>query len=117
MTEFRNIPAFLERELRSQIETQQHWSSASQTYAPADALMQCLTDGWTLSPIVAQQAHRLGGRRHVNVYHFELSNGHQQVVMQVLDNPVVRRLVRERSLKIVRISGNDSTQQGKSIDA
>lgn len=106
----RNIPAFLESELRSAADSQPHWSSSSQTYAPADVLLQSLAEGWTLSPVIGQEEHLLGGGRRISVYYFELCKGDRQIVMQVHGNPVVRRLIRENALKIVLINRDESVR-------
>jgi hypothetical protein len=93
-------PSFLEMELRSN-DTRRHWSPSSQAYAPADVLLQYLAEGWTLSPVVGLEEHYHAGVRRVDVYHFELNRDGQNMVLPVQSNPVVRRLIAQRQLKIV----------------
>lgn len=99
-------PTFIEMELRSN-DTRRHWSSSSQTYAPADVLMAYLTDGWTLSPVVGLEEHWHAGVRRVDVYHFELSKENQTQVLPVQSNPVVRRLMHERQLRVVLLKSDN----------
>jgi len=70
-------------------------------YAPADVLMQYVADGWNISPIVGLEEHWHAGVRRVDVYHFELTNGEEAMVLPVQSNPVVRRLIARNGLRIV----------------
>ncbi|MCD4686351.1 MAG: hypothetical protein K8S97_10480 [Anaerolineae bacterium] len=98
-------PSFIELELRTN-DTRRHWSPSSQAYAPADVLLRYLATGWQVSPVVGLEEHYHAGVRRVDVYHFELLNGDQQQILPVQSNPVVRRLIQERGLRIVRLSGD-----------
>ncbi len=93
-------PSFIEMELRT-TDTRRHWSPSSQTYAPADVLMRYLAEGWQISPVVGLEEHWHAGVRRVDVYHFELSDGDETIVLPVQSNPVVRRLLHERQLRVV----------------
>jgi hypothetical protein len=93
-------PSFIEMELRSN-DTRRHWSSTSQTYAPADVLLRFLAEGWAISPIVGLEEHWHAGVRRVDVYHFELTKDEQSQVLPVQSNPVVRRLMHERQYRVV----------------
>jgi hypothetical protein len=94
--DMRNVPrAFIEMEQRS-VDKQRHWSSSSQPYVPADVLLEYLADGWDISSVVGREEGWFGGGRHIVVYYFELARNNQIVVMQVLGNPVVRRLVNQQ---------------------
>jgi hypothetical protein len=104
-------PSFVEMELRS-TDTRRHWSPSSQIYAPADVLLQYLADGWAISPVVGQEAHWHAGVRRVDVYHFELVKGEQAQVLPVQSNPIIRRLIQRRQLKIVLLKSNDVTLPG-----
>ena len=101
-------PSFIEMELRS-IDTRRHWSPSSQAYAPADVLLRYLAEGWTVSPIVGLEEHWHAGVRRVDVYHFELSKDNQSLVLPVQSNPVVRRLLNERQLRVVLLKRDDVT--------
>lgn len=102
------VPSFIEMELRSN-DTRRHWAPSSQAYAPADVLLRYLSTGWQVSPVVGLEEHYHAGVRRVDVYHFELLKGDQQQILPVHSNPVVRRLIQERGLRIVRLS-NDARE-------
>jgi hypothetical protein len=102
---------FIEMELRS-TDTRRHWSASSQAYAPADVLMRYLADNWTISPIVGLEEHWHAGSRRVDVYHFELTKDTQSLVIPVQSNPVVRRLIQERQLRIVLLKRDDVALSG-----
>ncbi len=95
-------PSFLEAELRT-TDTKRHWSPSSQHYAPADVLLGFLADGWELSPVIGLEEHWHAGVRRVDVYHFELTKGDRTMVVPVHSNPIIRRLIEERGLKIVML--------------
>ena len=96
-------PSFLEMEMRT-LDTRRHWSPTSQTYAPADVLMRYLATGWQINPVVGLEEHYHAGVRRVDIYHFELAKGEEQHILPVQSNPVVRRLLHERSLRVVVIA-------------
>ena len=98
--------SLMEREQRS-LDQGRHWSSSSQTYAPADVLLEYLADGWDISSVVGHEEYWYGGGRHVAVYYFELTKDNQALVLPILGNPIVRRLVRQRQLRIVRLTWGD----------
>jgi hypothetical protein len=104
----RAAPSFIEMELRSS-DTRRHWSPSSQAYAPADVLLQYLANGWVISPVVGLEEHWHAGVRRVDVYHFELTNEDDTVVLPVQSNPVVRRLMRQRQLKVVLLKRDNIT--------
>lgn len=99
-------PSFIEMELRSS-DTRRHWSPMSQLYAPADVLIQYLAEGWTISPVIGLEEHWHAGVRRVDVYHFELTKEGQAQVLPVQSNPIVRRLIQQRQLKIVLLKRDD----------
>jgi hypothetical protein len=105
-------PSFIEMELRSN-DTRRHWSPSSQTYAPADVLIQYLADGWTISPVVGLEEHWHAGVRRVDVYHFELTKEEQVQILPVQSNPIVRRLMNERQLKVVLLKRDEVSVTGK----
>lgn len=93
-------PSYIEMELKTN-DTRRHWSPSSQMYAPADVLIQYVADGWIISPIVGLEEHWHAGARRVDVYHFELTNEDESIVLPVQSNPVVRRLIAQHGLRIV----------------
>jgi hypothetical protein len=93
-----------EMEQRSS-DKRRHWSSLSQTYAPADILLDYLADGWAISPVVGQKETWHGGGRHIVIYYFEITKNDQVLTIPVLGNPVVHRLVYERHLQTVWLTG------------
>jgi hypothetical protein len=99
-------PPFVEMEQRS-ADKRRHWSSSSQTYVPADVLLEYLADGWDISAVVGREECWYGGGRHITVYYFELTRDYRAVVMPVLGNPVVRRLVGQRQLRVVLLTCDD----------
>ncbi len=94
------VPSFVGVELRS-AGKRRHWSPSSQTYAPVDVLLEYLVADWNLNPVVGLEKFWYGGGRHVAVYYVELTKGNQTVVMPVHANPVVRRLIVERQLRVM----------------
>jgi len=96
-------PSFIEAELRS-TDTRRHWSSASQAYAPGDVLVRHLVEGWAISPIVGLEEYFHAGVRRVDIYHFELLKDDRTLTIPVQSNPVVRRLITERNLRVVMLS-------------
>jgi hypothetical protein len=94
------VPSFIEMKQRS-ADKRRHWSSSSQTYVPADVLLEYLADGWVISSVVGQEECWHGGGRHITVYYSELTRSHQAVVMPVLGNPIVRRLMNQQQLRVV----------------
>jgi hypothetical protein len=106
-------PMFIEMELRT-TDTRRHWSASSQAYAPADVLMRYLADNWTISPVVGLEEHWHAGSRRVDVYHFELTKEEESVVLPVQSNPVVRRLLQERQLRVVLLKRDDVHMSGNS---
>ena len=100
------VPSFIEMEQRSANKLR-HWSSSSQTYVPADVLLEYLADGWDISSVVGREECWLGGGRHITVYYFELTRNNQAVVMPVLGNPIVRRLMDQQHLRAVLLKSDD----------
>ncbi|MBN1681814.1 MAG: hypothetical protein JW966_16155 [Anaerolineae bacterium] len=101
-------PSFIEMELRSN-DTRRHWSASSQRYAPADVLLQRLVDEWNISPVIGLEEHWHAGVRRVDVYHFELTKGEVIEMLPVQSNPVVRRLIQQRDLKVVLLKRDKVT--------
>lgn len=105
----RPAAAFLEMELRS-TDTRRHWSPTSQAYAPADVLLQYLTEDWQISPVVGLEEHWHAGIRRVDVYHFELTKEGQALIIPVQSNPVVRRLIAHQGLKVVMLKRDTNVE-------
>jgi hypothetical protein len=96
--------------------TRRHWSASSQAYAPADVLMRYLADNWTISPVVGLEEHWHAGSRRVDVYHFELVKAEESLVLPVQSNPVVRRLLQERQLRVVLLKRDEVDMSGSGQD-
>ena len=96
----------MEMERRS-VDKRRYWSPSSQTYAPADVLLEYLVNGWSISPVVGREDYWYGGGRHITVHYFELTMNNQAVVLPVLGNPVVRRLLQQQQLRIVLLNPID----------
>jgi len=107
--------SFLEMELRT-TDTRRHWSPTSQAYAPADVLLQFLNEGWELSPVIGLEEHWHAGVRRVDIYHFELTKGDRTLPVPVHINPIVRRLIEERGLKIVMLPGENMLGESPRAD-
>lgn len=107
-------PSFIEMELRTN-DTRRHWSPSSQTYAPADVLLQYLVEGWLISPVVGLEEHWHAGVRRVDIYHFELVRDQQSQVLPVQSNPIVRRLIQQSQLKIVLLRRDTVTLSNETI--
>ena len=105
-------PSFVEMELRSS-DTRRHWSASSQAYAPADVLLGYLADCWQLSPVVGLEEHWHAGARRVDVFHFELTKEDQVQVLPVQSNPIVRRLMDDRKLRVVLLKRETISQTGE----
>lgn len=84
----------------------QHWSPTSQPYAPAHVLLQYLRYDWKLDSTVFIKSFCCLRSRSVDVYYFLLTRNAEQVWMPVLANPVVRRLINESGLTLVRLSAD-----------
>jgi hypothetical protein len=110
------VPSFIEREQRS-ADKRRHWSSSSQTYVPADVLLEYLADDWDISSVVGREECWHGGGRHITVYYFELTRNHQAVVMPVLGNPIVRRLVDQQQLRVVLLKHDDVRRLEDAVSA
>ena len=104
--------SFLEMELRT-TDTRRHWSPTSQHYAPADVLLQFLNEGWQLSPVIGLEEHWHAGVRRVDIYHCELIKGERTMVVPVNSNPIVRRMIEERQLKIVMLPREESGESSR----
>jgi hypothetical protein len=92
-----------------------HWSASSQSYAPADVLLDYLAHGWRISQIVGQDDYWYGGGRHIAVLFFELAMDDQVVVMPVLGNPTVRRIIHHQQLRIVLLHVDQCAAQRNKV--
>ena len=81
-----------------------HWSPDSQTYAPADVLLNYIRQGWQLDSRAAVETFFYAGYRRVDVFYFTLRDGDVVVEMPVLANPAVSRLVEQNKLTVLRIN-------------
>ncbi len=89
-----------------------HWCPQSQTYAPADVLLQHLHIGWKLDDLVSVETFYCAGQRRVDVYVFTLRRDEDWVKMPVVANPVVLNTVKNYNLTILQInSGGEEAKR------
>jgi hypothetical protein len=86
-----------------------HWSAESQEYAPSDALLSYLSEGWKLDKFIAVETFYYSGYRRVDVVHFTLRRDQQSFAMPVLANPMVNRLIDYYELTILPTNVTHST--------
>jgi hypothetical protein len=86
-----------------------HWSAESQEYAPSDALLSCLSEGWLLDKLIAIETFYYSGYRRVDVVYFTLHREDQTCEMPVLANPMVNRLIDYYDLTVVPANTTHST--------
>jgi hypothetical protein len=86
------------RRRSSDEEYDRHWCPNSQTYAPADVLLQYLRAGWQLEDFVAVQTFYHGACRRSEVFYFRLNLGDIFLEMPVLANPIVFQIVESNRL-------------------
>ena len=81
-----------------------HWSPESESYPPAQVLLQFIRLGWTLDSLVAVESFYYAGYRSSDVYHFTLLRGTDTIEIPVLANPAVFRVVESCKLTVVRLN-------------
>lgn len=72
--------------------TSQYWSPQSAKFAGGDHLLTALTNGWEIVSYEKRQ-HWYAGARCVNIYHFTLRRGNEQIQMPVINNPYIERFL------------------------
>jgi hypothetical protein len=73
--------------------SQQHWCPVSERYAPAEALLQYLHEGWEPDRFVTVEAIYFAHGRRSEIYHLTLRRASSSIEMPVLANPVIGRIV------------------------
>ncbi len=86
------------RRRSSDEEHNRHWCPNSESYAPADVLVQYLQAGWQLGNLVTVQTFYHGACRRSDVFYFKLNRENIALEMPVLGNPVVLEIVRSNRL-------------------
>ena len=81
-----------------------YWSSESEKYTGADALLTALESGWTIDGDVFRQEFWLSGVRPVCVFHLELVRNGQRAKMRVVHNPYLVRLLKNHRANVVTIN-------------
>ncbi len=81
-----------------------HWSPDSETYAPADVLLQYLKSGWQLEKLVAVETVYYAGFRRSDIYYFTLERDGSTVEMPILANPAVFKVIEQNQLTTLRIN-------------
>ena len=92
-------------------EKYRHWSPISEKYAGGDALITALQCSWKVHGPVYQEDHWGSGARLVTVYHFELRDSDDQMMMPVISNPHVRRMLRMLKVQILPIEERESIRR------
>jgi hypothetical protein len=87
--------------VQSDLDWKKYWSPESQAIAPAECLLDHLSERWTPAPLVFAKRHRYGAGRTVHIYLFQLYRDGETVEIPVPGNPVVRRLITERRLRVI----------------
>ncbi len=82
-----------------------YWSCDSETYAPADVLLDYLWNGWEPDILVDVTRVPCASGRCTEVYFFTLKCGDQAVYIPVVPTPIVFRLVDDYGLTIRSIAG------------
>ena len=85
----------------SDLDWQKHWSPESQAIAPAECLMNHLSDGWSTAPMIFARRHQFGAGRVVHIYLFQLHRDGQSIEIPVQGNPIIRRLIVDRQLRVI----------------
>lgn len=93
------------------LDVTRHWHSASEKYAGGDALMTFLNDGWSLKETVFLEEYWHAGVRLVTIYHCELDQDGETVVMPVLANPYVSRILHILPVQIRALSERKAIKQ------
>jgi hypothetical protein len=82
--------------------SQQYWCPVSERYAPAEALLQYLHEGWEPDRFVTVEAVYFAHGRCSEIYHFTLYRAGSSVEMPVLANPAIGRIVSMCPALVVR---------------
>src|SRR5690606_18438240 len=78
-----------------------HWCPESEKFAPADALVGALEQGWQVHGVVFRQEHWHTAGRRVPVYHFKLERDGSIMPMVVIEYPFIVRLLVETNARVV----------------
>jgi hypothetical protein len=97
LQEAKNVPG----SDRMQQDNFRHWSAESQEFAPSDALLSYITEGWVLDKLITIETFYYSGYRRVDVVHFTLRRDEETFDMPVLANPMVNRLIDYYDLTIL----------------
>jgi hypothetical protein len=89
----------------------QHWNVDSQGFAGADCLLTALYRGWEIHTLVKKEIRWYGGMRSNSIYHFELTQGDQRMVMPVIGNPFLDRMIEQPTLQLLALDDLDNRQQ------
>ena len=81
-----------------------HWSPESESYPPAEVLLQFIRLGWALDELVAVETFYYSGYRTSDIYHFTLTRGEMSIEIPVLANPAVFRVVASCHLTVVKLT-------------
>jgi hypothetical protein len=88
---------------RTDLELFRYWSPRAQMYASGDQLMHYLDEDWEPDRVVEVETHWFGEARHIQVYHFVLRRGSNELTMRVIGNPFSHRLVNDARLNFQQV--------------
>lgn len=85
-----------------------HWCPASEPYTGTDRLVSVLMRGWRFADGLAlrEEVLREHGRTIV-VYRFRLVHEGRQVVMKIVNSPLLERIIRNEGLRVLNCSRYD----------
>lgn len=86
-----------------------HWCPTSEKFAPADALIGALEQGWQIHGFVFRQEYWHTAGRRVPVYHFKLERDDTIMPMVVIENPFINRLLTDMQVRVIRINERKQT--------
>jgi len=72
-----------------------HWSLGSQVFVGGDMLLTALDSGWEIAGTVLRQEYLCISNRCTYVYHLELHRDRVIISMRVIENPWVKRMLRQ----------------------
>ncbi|HLU11154.1 MAG TPA: hypothetical protein VK003_15890 [Oceanobacillus sp.] len=81
-----------------------YWSPTSQDYAPGNALLAALDDGWQVDGVIFRQEFWLTAGRRTNIYHITLIRNGETIKMKMVDNPFITRLIYQLEVQVVRVN-------------
>ena len=92
-----------------------YWTGTSEPFAPADALVTALSEGWNIKPVIRRKDFRLRAGT-ITVYYFDLYHGQRSFTMPVTANPYITRFIVHNKIRVIAVQ-NDSSVEVSSMSA